>query len=185
MLEAEWIEVVPWMAVVGGALVAAVTDCRTRRIRNVLTFPLLLAGLIFGGVVGGVSGLGSALLGMLVLGVPFVVLFVVASGGAGDAKLMGAIGAWLGVGPGLPVLAAVFIWGGVMGIVYAVYKRQAGQVGRSVAMLGMGTLMAAASRGRNTTALHAAQAMPGSGMRMPYGLAILAGVLTGGVWTWL
>ena len=34
--------------------------------------------------------------GALLLGIPFVILFLIAGGGAGDAKMMAAIGAWVG-----------------------------------------------------------------------------------------
>ena len=53
------------------------------------------------------------------LALPFVVLFVLASGGAGDAKMMGAIGTWLGVKGGAIALIAVLLAGAFCGMGYA------------------------------------------------------------------
>lgn len=90
--------------------IAAVIDCRTRKIPNWLTFGLLGGGLIravFGPWLGLAEfGPGEALLGMgmgFALGVP---LFAVGARGAGDAKLYIACGAWLGWS-GILVLFAV------------------------------------------------------------------------------
>lgn len=75
------------------AAVAAFTDHRTGRIPNALTVPAFLAGLALGGDV--------ALAGMAAcLGAP---LFLFARGrlGAGDVKLLGALGALLGARDGV------------------------------------------------------------------------------------
>jgi len=96
-----------WMlvaAVTAFTLTAAVWDLRTQRIPNWLTVPGLLAALVFhavvGYVAGGWSGLGSGLLtaveGFAVGFGILLVLWLIGGGGAGDVKLMGAVGAWLG-----------------------------------------------------------------------------------------
>ena len=85
-----------WGVVIGTALAAAVCDLRTRRVPNLLTGPIVLAGLAWGIWVGGWAGLADSVAGCLLLAIPYVLLFVFAGGGAGDAKLMGAIGSrWL------------------------------------------------------------------------------------------
>ncbi len=77
-------------------LVAAATDLWKFRVPNALTFPLLFIGLIYRGIHDGLPGLGDAALGAL-LGFGCLVLFFLAGGmGAGDVKLMTAVGAWLG-----------------------------------------------------------------------------------------
>lgn len=80
--------------------IAAVIDCRTRRIPNWLTFGLLGGGLaraILGPWLGlGEFGPGESLLGVglgFALGVP---LLAIGARGAGDAKLYIGCGAWLG-----------------------------------------------------------------------------------------
>ena len=96
-----------WGVVIGASLVAAAFDLQTRRIPNALTMPLLLAGLIRAIWLGRLLGLADAAAACFLLAMPFVLLFVFAGGGAGDAKLMGAIGAWLGLAQGMRVLLCV------------------------------------------------------------------------------
>lgn len=85
-------------------MVAAVCDFRTKRLPNWLTVPGFVAALVFhavrGALEGGWSGAGSALLtAMGGFAVGFGILFllwIIGGGGAGDVKLMGALGAWFG-----------------------------------------------------------------------------------------
>ena len=107
-----------WGVVIGASLVAAIWDVRTRRIPNLLTLPVLAAGLVWAGFTGGLSGLAEAVVACLLLALPFVLLFLFAGGGAGDAKLMGAIGIWLGLSQGVTVLFCV----AAAGIILAVSK---------------------------------------------------------------
>jgi prepilin peptidase CpaA len=96
-----------WYIVVGVSLIAAITDLRSRRIPNWLTLPVFLAGLIKAGWTGGLSGLGEAVGACFLLAMPFVLLFLFAGGGAGDAKLMAAVGVWLGLAQGVIALVCV------------------------------------------------------------------------------
>ena len=80
------------------ASLACVTDLRTRRIPNVLTFGAALAGLLYQFVSGGIDGLGHAALGWLVGAVIFILPFALGGLGGGDVKLLAALGAWLGPG---------------------------------------------------------------------------------------
>ena len=78
------------------ALVAGWTDWRSRRIPNWLTVPTLLLGIVVNCVATGWTGAKESLLGAgLGLGIllPFV---LIRSLGAGDWKLIGALGAFLG-----------------------------------------------------------------------------------------
>lgn len=85
-------------------LTAAVWDFRTKRIPNWLTVPAFVAAIVYhvvvGAINGGWSGLGSGLLtalGGFAVGFGILlVLWLIGGGGAGDVKLMGALGAWLG-----------------------------------------------------------------------------------------
>jgi prepilin peptidase CpaA len=77
--------------------VAAVTDLTRFKVYNLLTLPLLIAGLIYHSAAGGTGGLLQSVAGML-LGASILLVFYVMGGmGAGDVKLMAALGAWLGV----------------------------------------------------------------------------------------
>jgi prepilin peptidase CpaA len=78
-------------------LVAAVNDVWRRRIPNWLTVPAFLGAVAFHIALGGLAGLRFSLLGF---GTGFGLLFILwifGGGGGGDVKLMGALGAWLGV----------------------------------------------------------------------------------------
>lgn len=115
-------EVIEWAVAFAASLIALVTDLRARRIPNWLTGPLLLAGLVWAFVTGGLLGLGESLAACVALALPFVILFVFAGGGAGDAKLMGALGLWLGLRSGLYLLLAVVLAGALWGLGYALAK---------------------------------------------------------------
>jgi prepilin peptidase CpaA len=110
--------VLQWGVVIGVSLAAAIWDLRTRRIPNLLTLPVLAVGLVWAGYTGGLSGLAEAVVACLLLALPFVLLFLFAGGGAGDAKLMGAIGVWLGLSQGVTALFCV----AAVGIILAVSK---------------------------------------------------------------
>jgi prepilin peptidase CpaA len=121
--------------VVSVALLACVTDLRSRRIPNVLTFGAALAGLLYGGWTDGWSGLGSAALGFLVGGVAFIVPFALGGLGGGDIKLLAAIGAWLGPSGAIWLVLYTGIAGGVMALVVALASGYLGQALRNVRML--------------------------------------------------
>jgi prepilin peptidase CpaA len=118
------VTVIQWGIVIGASLVAAAFDVRQRRIPNVLTFPLLLVGLIKSILFAGLLGLGESVGACILLSLPFVLLFLFANGGAGDAKLMGAIGAWIGLEQGVKVLFCVVVAGIILALVKAIMKRR-------------------------------------------------------------
>src|SRR5207302_1599656 len=78
------------------ALVGAVTDVRSARIPNRLTYTALLAALPLRTALLGLSGLKSGAIGMLVAGGLFLLLYMLGAMGGGDMKLMAAVGAWVG-----------------------------------------------------------------------------------------
>ena len=103
------------------ALVATICDVRTRRIPNVLTLAAAVAALVFGFVSTGVWGLGMSAAGWLVGAALFFPFFALGGMGAGDVKLLAALGAW--VGPADAVWLAIFasIAGGVLAAVVSLY----------------------------------------------------------------
>ncbi len=77
-------------------LIAVITDIRVRRIPNWLNFSGMLSAIAFHGYVRGWEGVAFSVEGML-LGIGLLIVFYLAGGmGAGDVKLLGAVGAWLG-----------------------------------------------------------------------------------------
>ena len=103
--------------------IAACTDVRSRRIPNWLTVPACILGISLHRFLGGWSGLKLSLEGA---GIALAVLFpvVLLRGlGAGDWKLFGALGAFVGpVGIMLILFFAVMI-GGAMAIFLTIRRR--------------------------------------------------------------
>jgi len=97
-------------------ITAAILDLRYQRIPNALTFPTILIALAYAGFTRGVDGLlfstGGMVLGMATLIVPYLM----GGMGAGDVKLLGAVGAILGP---LGVVNA-FVLTALVGVIYAV-----------------------------------------------------------------
>lgn len=106
--------------VCAASLIAALAvwfDCKERRIPNPLVFTGMIVGLIMGLISGGIKGFGMSCLGMVVgvgiLFVPFALGWI----GAGDVKLLGAIGAVLGAKGAMFSMLYGAIAGGVMSAV--------------------------------------------------------------------
>jgi prepilin peptidase CpaA len=162
----------------GGAVLLAVTagwtDYRKRRIPNWLTVPGLLLGIGLNFAFNGWAGLRISLLGAgvgLVLLLPFVLL---RSLGAGDWKLAGALGAFVGWAVLLDLLLASVFVAGAMAAVLVVYKKRVRETLRN-----MGHLLIALGTFR----------MPGSevslenpqSLRVPYGVALALSVVGYGI----
>jgi len=79
-----------------GLLVAVVTDIREQRIPNLLTGPLMLVGLVGNAVLADGIGLWAAFTGWGIAFVLHFLLTVLGLEGAGDGKLMMAVGAFVG-----------------------------------------------------------------------------------------
>jgi prepilin peptidase CpaA len=146
--------------------VATVVDLKTRRIPNGLT--AAMAGIGVGLAASGMSSvtLGAALVGFglgLALMLPGHLL---GATGAGDVKLMAAVGAI--VGPGLVVSAFLFtaVAGGVLAVIVAARRRRL-----SATLAGTARLMSTPGEARKEIR----GATPGS--RFAYGPAIAVGSL--------
>jgi prepilin peptidase CpaA len=87
----------PVVVVLVASFVAAVTDVMKFKVHNILTLPLLVCGLVYHGAAGGPAGLVGSVLGLLLGGGALLVFYLMGGMGAGDVKLMAAVGAWLGV----------------------------------------------------------------------------------------
>jgi prepilin peptidase CpaA len=121
------------------ALIAGWTDWRSRRIPNWLTVPGFIVGVLVNVLANGRAGLKTSLLGaglgLLVL-LPFVFL---RSLGAGDWKLAGALGAFLGWQVLANLLMGSVFVAGAMALGLVIYKRRfketLGNIGRLLASM--------------------------------------------------
>jgi len=147
-----------------GLAVATVIDIRSRRIPNGLT--ALMAGLGIGLAATGTGGItvaasfGGCVLGLLLM----MPGYALGATGAGDVKLMGAVGAI--VGPPLVLSAFLFtsVAGGVLAVIVALRRKQL-----AATLAQTGRLVAAP-----TAAPRAMKAAPGLS-RFAYGPAIAIG----------
>ena len=120
-------ELVRWFVLLAAGVVAAVTDLRTRRIPNWLTFPMVLSGLFVMLLVDGLGwrqGLGDSFLGLVTVSLPFLLVYCLGGGGAGDVKFMMGVGAWSGVDLGMYILGSVLVLGAGSAIVWALVRGQ-------------------------------------------------------------
>ena len=101
------------------ALVACVTDLRTRRIPNALTLGVGCAALLYHLATGGWQGAGTSAVGCLVGFAAFFPLFALGGMGAGDVKLLAALGALVGPITALWTALYAAVAGGVMAIALA------------------------------------------------------------------
>jgi Flp pilus assembly protein protease CpaA len=107
---------IPLTVVLVAVLIATVCDLRGFRIPNWLTLGLVLSGPLWNFQTHGVMGLLFSIAGGMISAAPLLLLYSRGVMGAGDVKLMGGIGAWLGAWYGLHVIIVAGVMGGVAGI---------------------------------------------------------------------
>src|SRR5215470_4328671 len=73
-----------------------VVDVRERRIPNALSAPAIVLGIVINGLLFGSSGMIAGLAGFGLALAILIVPFALGGIGAGDVKMMGAVGALLG-----------------------------------------------------------------------------------------
>ena len=149
------------LLVVAVVAIAVATDLRQRKIYNALTFPAMALGIILNGIVDGPSGIAFAATGLLFGALLFVIPVALLGRGAGDLKLLAAVGA-LG-GPTFVIWCAMLTGaaGALFGVVVLLRARRLGEV-----VAGM-TL--------DATAGHFPAAR--SCIRLPYAVPIAAGAV--------
>ncbi len=153
------------------AAAAAVVDVRERRIPNWLTYPGIIGGVLLQGLLAGWKGIGNALAGCVLAGGVFLLFYAVRAMGAGDVKLVAAIGALLGPRDAFVMLLATAICGGVLAMVYVVYRRRVRDT-----LINVGGALQFHARAGLQAHPELNLDNPGT-LRMPYGLAIAAGTL--------
>jgi len=150
-------------------LLATRADVRTRKIPNLLTASALLLGVAVHAALEGPAGAGNALVGALVAGGLLFPGWLLRCTGAGDVKLMAAVGAWLGHPQSLLAALVSLIAGGVIALVIALRRGMLAQSVRNAFTLGA-WLLSGHPGPKRPVAL-------ASGTRFPFAPAILVGVI--------
>ncbi|MDA3916242.1 MAG: prepilin peptidase [Deltaproteobacteria bacterium] len=93
--------------------IAAFFDFYNQRIPNKLTFTAILAAMLYYGYAHGIHGLILSLTGLAV-GIAVLFLpYIMGGTGAGDVKLMGAVGSWLGAKAVFSAFLLTALFGGI------------------------------------------------------------------------
>ena len=137
-----------------GLVTAAVIDLRSRRIPNELTAAMAVLGIGLAGLGWSGATVGAALAG-LVLGLLLMMPgYALGATGAGDVKLMAAVGAIVGPSLVLSAFLCTSLAGGVLALAVAIRRRRLAatlaQTGRLVAAPGAapGEIKAASAASR-------------------------------------
>jgi prepilin peptidase CpaA len=153
------------------AVVGGITDVASRRIPNKLTYLGMMVAIAGRFALQGWHGLGSAIAGGLVGGGAFLVFFLLHAMGAGDVKLITAVGCFVGPGVALEIVLASAIAGGIFAVIFALWQGRLRAVLVNVVDL-IRFHAAVGAEVHPSLNLSNPQAA-----RLPYGVAIAAGVL--------
>ena len=145
---------------------AAAVDCYRRRIPNVISLGGAILGLALWARHDGMAGLEAGMAGWVVGAALFLPFYLLKGLGAGDVKLMGAVGACLGARHALAAAIMVALTGGIMAAWAAAAQGRLLAALRDSLLILVGHLPAA--RVGPTAAAH---------QTIPYGLAIAGGTL--------
>ena len=156
-------------------LAASISDLRTRRIPNRLTFGGIALALLYGLLAPHPHGGGFfwALGGMALGLVLMLPLYLLHAMGGGDVKLMAMVGSFIGPEATWQAVIFIFITGGVAAISYALWHRMAGKLLRNsaeaVQLLYINVAAGIAPDARSSSA-HSVG-------KLPYGVSIALGTL--------
>lgn len=156
-------------------LISIVTDVRTKKIPNLLTFPAMLMGLIIHGARGGWPGLAQGLWGLFLGTALLYIPFALGGMGAGDVKLLGAVGALQGADFVLRAFLASALAGGALAVAALLWRRQ---LWASICWCGpalKALFWRLATGGKLKLEV---PPFPAQGRGLPYGAAIACGTLT-------
>ena len=110
-------------------------DLQSRRIPNGLTFGAAAAGVVFAAATGGIPAIGAGVAGWFLALALWLPIYALGGMGAGDVKLMAAIGMWIGPAAALHAALYAAIAGGVLGLALMFAKGIARQTFQNVNLL--------------------------------------------------
>lgn len=157
-------------------------DYRERRIPNYLVFAGMIAGLVIGMAGGGIKGLAWSALGILAGIAILLVPFAMGGIGAGDVKLLGAIGAILGAKGALFSMLYGAIAGGLISIIILARHGRLKLVILSILawLAGFIGYVIPGGIGRSLRTFQHTRSLaylPKSGLSIPYSVAIAIGLV--------
>jgi prepilin peptidase CpaA len=159
------------IAGLGIAALACGIDVRRRRIPNWLTFGAAIAGLVYRTSVEGAAGFTDAGAGWFVGAAMFFLPFALGGLGAGDVKLVAALGAWFGLADAMWLALYTGVAGGVVALVVALLRGYLRQALANVGLLFMHWRVAGLRALPELTIYH------GQGPKLAYGVSIFVGTV--------
>jgi len=159
-------------------VIAGIFDIRSRRIPNWLNVMGMAAGFALNVYAFGLEGLKAASFGMLLAAAVYLALYLLRGMGAGDVKLMAAVGAIAGPRSWFAIFIATALAGGIIGLLVVIAKGRMGETALNLNAL-MGELIhfrVPAQSNRNL------DVRSRQGLRLPHGLAIAPGSLAFVFW---
>lgn len=153
-------------------IISVYTDLKSRRILNIVTLPAIIIGILLNTITGGIDGLLFSGKGFLLgLGI-FIIPFLRGGMGAGDVKLMAAIGALKGASFVFHAFIYTAIIGGVISLILLIRKMGVKQ------MIFHMFFTFGIMKGNAGTITHPKN----KDMTFPYGIAIALGTLCAYIW---
>ncbi|WP_053374437.1 A24 family peptidase [Paenibacillus sp. FJAT-27812] len=154
-------------------IIAFVTDLKSQIIPNRLTASFFAAAFIFHAAFSGIDGVITAAAGAAAGFVPLLLLYLARGIGAGDVKLFGALGAWVGVATVLQMMLYAILYAGAIGVCLLVVNRAFGKK----VTAGVTAILVPAAGWRKKQWLKWAE----SGKKFPFMLAVAPAAIT--VWS--
>jgi prepilin peptidase CpaA len=153
------------------AALGSVFDVRSRRIPNFITMPAFLFGLALHLALGGWGQLFTSLAAGIICGLVFLIFYIAGGMGAGDVKLIMAVGCIAGFSHIAYLLVLTALSGGVMAIVLALSR---GRLQQTISNVGA----IAAHHSHEGLQPHPELNISNAEtLRLPYALAIAGGSL--------
>ena len=150
-------------ALIAMGAVCCITDIRSGKIYNAVTYPAIIVGLVLNGPL----SMRLALLGFILGFVPFALASLRGMIGGGDAKLIGAVGAIGGFPYIMHFLFFTFILAGAFAIVILIWKKDSS----------MGLWRSIKQRTLRNPSSPAETNAPPKRTRIPMGAFVLLGIL--------
>jgi prepilin peptidase CpaA len=108
-------------------LLSLISDIKTYRIKNSITFPFVALGLITNFLSGGLQGLGDSLAAFILPPTLLIILYMARMLGAGDIKLFRAIGSIMGTHFVFHATICSFLCGGIIALAVIIIRKNGRQ----------------------------------------------------------